>query len=215
MKRPVLIWCLAPFIFALFHLAFGKKLQLAEIASEQRRLATESERTGRFSEARNLYNRAKSTAHPSDFALRARLDTDIARIAILSGAPLEAARQMAQLSETLMKRRQRLPVEEEVKATRALALYFAAYALRLESPMSEVWRNEAQTARRLFRELHETAKSDNRYGDTLFYGRNLEASILLERSRQAELTSAPTPGPVLAAVENGIAAQKLRFGSTP
>ena len=114
-----------------------------------------------------------------------------------------------------MKRRQRLPVEEEVKATRALGLYFAAYALRLDSPTSEAWRQEAQTARRLFRELHDAAKSGNRNGDTLFYGRNLEASILLERLRQAELASAPTPGPVLAALESGIALQKIRFESAP
>ncbi len=215
MKRPVQIWCLAPLVFALFHLAFGSRLRLTEIASEQRELATEAERAGRFGEARALYIRAKSTAHPSDFTLKARLDTDIARIAILSGAPLEGARQMAQLSDTLGKRRKRLPVEEEVKATRALGLYFAAYALRLDSPASEVWRGEAQTARRLFLELHDTAKSENRNGDTLFYGRNLEASILLERLRQAELASAPTPGPVFAALENGIANQKIQFESTP
>ena len=215
MTRPVLSWCLAPLVFALFHLALGIKLRPAEIATKQRQTAAEMERAGRYKEARDGYQRARSTAHPGDLALRARLDTDIARTAVLSGAPLEGARQMEQLLDTLAKQRPRLAVEEDAKATRALGLYFAAYALRLDSPASGEWRRQAETSRRLFGELHDAAKSQYRNGDTLFYGRNLEASILLQRLRQAELASAPTPGPVLAAIENGIAAQNVRFAPNP
>jgi hypothetical protein len=215
MTRPIILWCLAPFVFAVFHLALGSRLRPAELASKQRELAEEMERAGRYKEAGNAYKRAKDTAHPSDLSLRARLDIDLARTAVLSGAPLEGAHHMEQLVNTLAKRRSRLAFEEDAKATRALGLYFAAYALRLDSPASEAWRHHAEASRRLFAELHDAAKSQNRNGDTFFYGRNLEATILLQRLRQAELASAPTPGPVLAALENGIAAQTISFETAP
>lgn len=215
MTRPVLYWCLAPLLAALVHLAFGGKLSGAETAFKQRQIATETERKGRYGEARSLYQSAKKAAHPSDFPLRARLDVDIARTAILSGAPLEGSRQMEQLLEILKKQRPRLPIEEEAKATRALGLYFAAYTLHLDSPAPEAWNREAKEARRLFLELHDAAKAQGRGGDALFYGRNLEASITLERLRQAELASAPTPAPVIAALETGIAAKRVHLESTP
>lgn len=215
MTRPVLCWCLAPLLAVLVHLAFGSKLSRAETASKQRQAAVEIEQQGKYDEAARLYQNAKQAAHPSDFPLRARLAVDIARTAILSGAPLEGSQQMEQLLDILKKQRPRLSIEEEAKATRALGLYFAAYALRLDSPAPEAWNREAEDARRLFLELHDSAKAQSRSGDTLFYGRNLEASITLARLRQAELASAPTPAPVLAALETGIAAKKARIESSP
>jgi hypothetical protein len=208
MKRIHFFWCLIPLAGLLFHYGYGEQLSYAEGAVQLQRTARQFEMDAAFETASERYAAAEKAAHPDDFALRARLRIDGARAMMLGGTPLEAARQLERLLGAPTSGELPRELVAEAKTTLALALYYAAYALRSALPEPNMWRAEIEGARQIFLALYEDAAAKNRVAETAFYAQNLEACILFARTRQPEFVSLPTPPPAKAASLAGIATKR-------
>ncbi len=208
MKRIHFFWCLIPLAGVLFHYGYGEQLLYAEDAVKLQRAARQLEQEAQFEPASKTYAAAEKAAHPDDHPLRTRLRIDAARTAMLGGNPLEAARQIERLLGAPTSGHFPNDLVTEAKTTLALSLYYAAYALRSELPEPKMWRSEIEGARQIFLALYEEATAKKRGAEAAFFAQNLEASILLARTRQAELVSLPTPAPAKAAQLAGIAAKR-------
>lgn len=209
MRRVILVlWCASPLLALAFHLAYGEQLLWAEIAIRLRLSAQQAERAANYTKALELYLASENAAHPKDSTLRARAHIDAARALMLAGSPLEAAEQI----DLLLNAKPQKPLPEnivsEAKSTLALSLYYATYALRLESSSPKRWQNEIDEATALFRELYQSEIKSPRRPLAAFYARNLEATVLLARTRQAELASQLIPPPAQAALNQGVASKK-------
>lgn len=202
------MWSLIPLGVVLFHFGYGQRLLCAEEALRLRLLAQSAERSENYKKAIQLYLAAENKAHTKDLTLRACLKIDAARALILAGGPLEAAEQLDLL--LLSHTRKPLPenVVTEAKSTLATALYSAAYALRIETPSPKMWQSEIDEATHLFQDLYRSEIKTNAKTFASLYARNLEASILLARSRKGELASQPLPPAVRTALEQGVASKK-------
>ncbi len=207
-QHRLLVWCLIPLGILFFHFLYGEQLALAEDSARLQRLAQKAEQAGNYIKAVPLYLAAENAAHPKDRLLRARARIDAARTITMAGAPLEAAEQI----DLLLKPNRQNPLPEnfvaEAKATLAMALYYAAYAMRIETASPRMWQSEIDEAVRLFRELYLSEIKTPDKPLASLYARNLEASILLARTRRAELSSQPFPPATRAALEQGVASKK-------
>jgi len=208
MKHPPLLWYFLPVFALLFHYAYGERMQYAEGSLKLQTQARLEERSGHFQEASTLFAQAEKAAHPDDFALRARLRIENARSLTAAGNPLEAARQMERLLGARSTSELPDALIADVQITLALSLYYAAYALRLELAEPQFWRSELDGARQIFLALYQDAERNQNAADASFHARNLEATILLSRTRQAELVSLDAPPPVIAAQKAGISAKR-------
>ena len=209
MKKVVrVVWCLMPLGVILFHFTGGQRLLFAEKSIPLRLLGRTSELAGSYKKAVRYYLAAESAAHPEDLILRTRLRIDAARALMMEGSPLEAAEQMDILLEP--RPGQPLPgtLVAEAKSTLGLALYYAAYTLRLESSFPDMWKDETDGACQIFKDLYNAEMKTDQKTLAPFYARNLEASILLARARQGELASQPIPEAARAALERGVASKK-------
>ena len=204
----LILWCVLPLFAVVFHCVYGGPLLTAEDAVKLRLLGQQKERAAQYNKAVELYLSAGHAAHPRDTILRARLRIDAARALMLSGSPLEAAEQIDSLLNS--KSETTLPdnIIAEAKSTLALSLYYATYALRLESSSPKRWENEIREAIALFEELYKSEIKSPGAPLATFYARNLEASITLARTRQAQLASEMIPPPAQAALSHGVASKK-------
>lgn len=212
-KHARIAWCLLPLGVILFHFTAGQRLLFAEKSIQLRLLGKTSELAGNHKKAVRFYLSAENAAHPKDVVLRTRLRIDAARALTLEGSPLEAAEQMDILLEP--RPAQPLPgsLVTEAKSTLGLALYYAAYTLRLESSSPDMWTSETDGACQIFRDLYNAEIRTDKKTLALFYARNLEASIRLARARQGELASQPVPDAARAALERGVASKKRTAAS--
>ena len=204
----LILWCLLPLFAIAFHFTYGSRLLLAEDAVKLRLLAQHEERAAHYKKAVERYLAAEDAAHPKDCILRARLRIDAARALMLAGSPLEAAEQIDLFLNTKLEKPLPENIIAEAKSTLALSLYYATYALRLESSSPKRWENEIQEATSLFEELYQSEIKSPGAPLAAFYARNLEATIALTRARQAELASEIIPPPALAAINQGVASKK-------
>jgi hypothetical protein len=184
-------------------------MQHTEASKRLRQKALETELAGNLQQAGKLYSKAAEAVDREDFKLRARLRIDAARTAILQGEAFEGIAQMERMLTQKEARKLTGLLQSEARATCALGLYYAAYALRLDNPQPEMWKQEALEAHTLFRELYEDAVRKGRENDATFYARNLEACIILERSKLAEIAINPPPPAALAARDKSIFQKKL------
>lgn len=207
-QHKLLVWCLLPLGILFFHFIYGEQLLFAEESVRLQRLAQKAEQAGNYIKAVPLYLAAENAAHPKDRLLRARSRIDAARSITMAGAPLEAAEQI----DLLLKSSRQKPLPEnlvaEAKSTLAMALYYAAYAMRIETASTRMWQSEIDEAVRLFRDLYVSEIKTPKKTLASLYARNLEASILLARTRRAELSSQPLPPATRAALEQGVASKK-------
>ncbi len=215
MKRVHFLWCIVPLGLVLFHFGLGERWLYAETAVRIQLQGFAAEASDQILTARELYLNAEKAAHPDDVLLRARLRIDTARTTILAGAPLNGVKQIERLLGNHADGILPSQLRAEARATRALGLYYAAYALRLDSPEPAVWQPELDSASQLFRDLFEDASREGRAQEAVFYARNLEACVRLKRTRQAELASLPTPPAVLATLNRGVSAKKLPIDEAP
>lgn len=209
MKKNILIaWCLIPLGFLVFHFSLGERLLRAEEATRLQLQARNAERLGSYKKAVEIYLAAENAAHSSDLALRAQIRIDAARSIIKAGAPLEAAEQM----DLLLKPATRHPLPKgllsEARATLGMALYYAAYALRIETSSPSMWRGEVEEATRIFRDLYHAEMQTPGKKLAAYHARNLEATVLLGRTRRAELASLAVPPAARAALDQGVASKK-------
>ncbi len=209
MKPLHLLWLLFPMAALLLHFSQGETWLAREKAGALRKAALIEERNGRTRSARKLYQNALDATHPGDSPLRTRLRIDVARTSILSGEAFEGTEQMERfLAQRSFKNIPR-ELRREAVAIQALGLYFAAYALRLDNNESTMWTEEAQQARTLFAGLYRDATQAGAPKEAAIYARNLEASIQLQRFKQAEIALNPPPPASLAARDNSVFRKKL------
>jgi len=207
-KYVLLTWCLVPLGVIAFHFTAGQRLWFAEKSIALRLRGEKAELAGNYKKAVERYLSAETAAHPEDLVLRTRLRIDAARALTLDGSPLEAAEQMDLLLEPQPGRILPTALLAEARSTLALALYYAAYTLRLESSSPDMWKSEADGAYQIFRDLYQSEIRGGQKSRSLFYARNLEASVRLARARQGELASLPIPEAARAALERGVASKK-------
>ncbi|RFC43948.1 MAG: hypothetical protein DVB28_001269 [Verrucomicrobia bacterium] len=212
-KYALLAWCLAPLAVILFHFTTGQRLWFAEKSVPLRLLGEKAELAGNYKKAVEHYLSAESAAHPKDLVLRTRLRIDAARALMLDGSPLEAAEQIDLLLEPRRGRPLPTTLVAEARSTLALALYYAAYTLRLESSSPDMWKSEADGAYQIFRDLYQSEIRTEQKTLSVFYARNLEASVRLARARKGELASLPVPEAARAALERGVASKKRAAAS--
>lgn len=209
MRALQLVWLLCPLFAVLFHFTSGETLLYAEASGALRKQAFAAEQSGRFQKARQLYSQAENAAFPTDFARRAQLHVDTARCSILLGDAFEGIQMMERLIAQPSSRALPKTLKLGARATCALGLYYAAYALRLDNPAPEMWQQEAAEARELFRKLHVEAMRAGLERESLLYARNLEATIQLERNKLGEIALNPPPPASLAARDKNIYRKKL------
>lgn len=207
-KNVLLAWCLIPLVVVAFHFSYGERLLHAEKSVRLRLLAQTAERAQNYKKAVQLYLAAENAAHPKDSLLRVRVRIDAARALTMAGAPLEAAEQLDLLLKPNLGRALPERLAAEAKATLASSLYFAAYALRIETPSANMWQSEIDEATHLFQDLYQSEIKTSSKTLASFYARNLEATILLARVRKGELASQPLPPAARAALEQGVASKK-------
>jgi hypothetical protein len=205
----LLVWCLYPLSVFLLHYTMGERLRAMESAMFSRTQAVVFEQEGRLQNAAWWYRRAEANAHSEDLPARARLMIDAARVAILQGEAFEGVEKMEQLLAASPGKALPKPLRAEANATRALGLYYAAYALRLDNNEPDLWKQEAAEARAVFLRLHEQARRLNLPQETILYGRNLEAAIRLQREKLAEIAVNPPPPASLAARDRSIFHKKM------
>ena len=205
----LLVWCLYPLSALLLHYTMGERLRALEGALFFRTQAVLFEKEGRLQNAALWYRNAEAAVHPSDLSVQARLLIDAARVAILQGEAFEGVEKMDRLLNAMPGKTLPKPLRAEANATRALGLYYAAYALRLDNNEPDLWQQEAAEARAIFLRLHEQARRSNLPEETALYGRNLEAAIRLQREKLAEIAVNPPPPASLAARDRSVFHKKM------
>lgn len=213
MKRHItpllLVWCLYPLSVLLLHFTKGERWRGAESAMLSRTQAVGFEQEGRLQKAAQYYRTAEATALADDLLLQARVKIDAARVAILQGEAFEGVEKMEQLLAASPGKTLPKPLRAEANATCALGLYYAAYALRLDNNEPDLWQKEAAEARAIFLRLHEQARRANLPEEAALYGRNLEATIRLQRGKLAEIAVNPPPPASLAARDKSLFHKKM------
>lgn len=213
----LLVWCLYPLSVILLHFTQGERWRGAENALSLREQALGFERDGSFQKAAVYYKKAEEAALVDDRPLRARLQIDSARVAILQGEAFEGIEKMERLLSSHTGKALQRPLRAEANATWAIGLYYAAYALRLDNNEPDLWRQEASDAQAIFHKLHEQACRSNLPEEAALYGRNLEAAIRLQREKLAEIAVNPPPPASLAARDKSLFHKKMarleRYGS--
>lgn len=205
----LLLWCIYPLCVLLLHFTLGERWQAAERAVSLRNQATAFEREGRLQNAARYYKSAEEATLPNDLPLRIRLKIDSARVAILQGEVFESVEKMERLLSSPAAKTLSRALRAEANATCALALYYAAYALRLDNYRVELWQQEASDARTIFLSLYEQARHLNLTQESVFHGRNLEATIRLQKQKLAEIAVNPPPPASLAARDRSIFRKKM------
>lgn len=205
----LLLWCIYPLCVLLLHFTLGERWHAAEKAVALRKQAANFERDGRFLMASQFYKAAGEAALPDDLPLRNRLKIDSARVAILQGEVFESVEKLERLLASPAGKTLSKTLRAEANATCALALYYAAYALRLDNYQPELWQQEASDARAIFLTLYEQARHSNLAEASAFYGRNLEAAIRLQKQKLAEIAVNPPPPASLAARDRSIFRKKM------
>jgi hypothetical protein len=205
----LLLWCLYPLSILLIHFTRGERWRAAERAVALRDQGITLERAGRFPEAAQCYKAAEENALADDVLLRSRLKVDTARVAILQGEVFEGVGRMERLLASNAGKSLPKALRAEANATCALGLYYAAYALRLDNDQPALWRREASDARAIFSNLHEQALRSNQSAEAALHGRNLEASIRLQKEKLAEIAVKPPPPASLAARDRNIFRKKI------
>ena len=205
----LLVWCLYPLSVLLLHFTQGERWRAAEGALFSRTQALVFEQEGRLQKAAQCYRTAEAALLPDDLPGRARLKIDAARVAILQGEAFEGVENMERLLAPSHGKALPKPLRTEANATRALGLYYAAYALRLDNNEPDLWQQEAAEARAIFLKLHEQARRSNLPDEAALYGRNLEAAIRLQRGKLAEIAVNPPPPASLAARDRSVFHKKM------
>ena len=205
----LLVWCLYPLSVLLLHFTWGERWRAAEEALFSRAEALGFEQEGRLQRAAQSYRTAEAASLPDDLSGRARLKIDAARVAILQGEAFEGVEKMERLLTPSPGKLLPKPLRTEANATRALGLYYAAYALRLDNNEPDLWQQEAAEARAIFLKLHEQARRSNNTEEAALYGRNLEAAIRLQKGKLAEIAVNPPPPASLAARDRSVFHKKM------
>jgi hypothetical protein len=205
----LLLWCIYPLSVLLLHFTRGERWHAAEGAMSLRTQGSLFEKEGRLQKAAECYKAAEQATLSEDLPLRTRLRIDAARVAILQGEVFEGVEKMERLLASNQAKALPGTLRSEAKATCALGLYYAAYALRLDNNWPEFWQQEVADATAIFLSLYEQALRANLQEETALHGRNLEAAIRLKKDKLADIAVNPPPPVSLAARDRSIFRKKM------